>query len=43
MSDVLSHRVVRDAAWVEPVMVAAGMPKKGTKIESRRRPFRSGR
>ena len=29
MSDVLSHRVVRDAAWVEPVMVAAGLAADG--------------
>ena len=30
MSDVLSHRVVRDAGWVEPVMVAAGLAADGT-------------
>jgi len=30
VSDVLSHRVVRDAAWVEPVTVAAGLAADGT-------------
>jgi para-aminobenzoate synthetase component 1 len=30
VSDVLSHRAVRDAGWVEPVMVAAGLAADGT-------------